>query len=454
MPVINGRIGPGGPFVQPQLGDATTAPFLPYQDHRPQLLKAALLLPGLWFNSAIMPEGPKPGSVEDFGQVRAAQSRQDRTEQPPNLALRIPSPFAGEDFGQPKLAVRQSWEPQNATLNLPAVAATAPFLPTAEEPRKQIRQTQPEVTPSKIVLELVFAPFLSKDFSQARPGPYKQSDLAPNLVVQVVSAQAVLPFQDLDWRLPQQPAKLASGHHWFNSAIMPNPDAPPSVIAPFGSGEWPYQKLRPAVREAADQYPLILMPSQAAIAREALAIHRELIAPARNPESVPSRAILETAPTFPFTPTELGRAKGNRPWQAEPVQNLLVSTLAVPRLPFFGQTTPNAPLPKLGDRNWNQNLLENTLGLSIAAPFAQYEWPLRPRVQRPAVTLTYTALALASISEGILPVYGWGARGHVGGVARDPWQRIGSETASDGHDSIGSTTATAKTGKIGSTDDA
>lgn len=58
----------------------------------------------------------------------------------------------------------------------------------------------------------------------------------------------------------------------------------------------------------------------------------------------------------------------------------------------------------------------------------------------------------APVGADLVAVYGWGARGKLGGVARDPWQRIGSEAATDPFSTIGSTTATAKTGKIGSED--
>lgn len=100
---------------------------------------------------------------------------------------------------------------------------------------------------------------------------------------------------------------------------------------------------------------------------------------------------------------------------------------------------------------------------------------LQARVQPGAVTHTYTARAPAFSNGGVIPVYGWGARGKLGTAsATDPWQRVGSQTAAatvqsvgsetaaaaadgigsesaaDPFDSIGSTTAIPKTGKIGS----
>lgn len=48
------------------------------------------------------------------------------------------------------------------------------------------------------------------------------------------------------------------------------------------------------------------------------------------------------------------------------------------------------------------------------------------------------------------PVYGWGARGRIGGAARDPWSRIGSEAARDGNDGIGAAAAKDGNDSIGS----
>jgi hypothetical protein len=69
---------------------------------------------------------------------------------------------------------------------------------------------------------------------------------------------------------------------------------------------------------------------------------------------------------------------------------------------------------------------------------------------------------LARVSSAVQAVFGWGARGHVGGAAahdpfqrlgsesaRDPWQRIGSESADDPFKRIGAESAKADTGAIG-----
>lgn len=63
------------------------------------------------------------------------------------------------------------------------------------------------------------------------------------------------------------------------------------------------------------------------------------------------------------------------------------------------------------------------------------------------------ALCAPPDSSTVVPgVFGWGARGRIGGSGTDPWSRIGSESAKDQNSSVGSETARDPNSDIGSGD--
>jgi hypothetical protein len=86
-----------------------------------------------------------------------------------------------------------------------------------------------------------------------------------------------------------------------------------------------------------------------------------------------------------------------------------------------------------------------TVGVAVAAPVVAHTYTARApqaraRVTAPVVTHTYAGRSPTISGGGVIPVYGWGARGRVGTVTgRDPWSRIGSQSALDPNKGIGTT---------------
>jgi hypothetical protein len=100
---------------------------------------------------------------------------------------------------------------------------------------------------------------------------------------------------------------------------------------------------------------------------------------------------------------------------------------------------------------WSQNLLQSTL--TPGDPIRGVTPPNPVLRRRPVELLTWVALPVpGNIPVQAPGVFGWGARGHIGGSGIDPWSRIGTAVAPDSNTRIGTATASDANKRIGSED--
>lgn len=397
----------------PAVLDTTVpAPFIPYDDSRPRLTRAILLLPVLWFNSAIMPEGPKPDIIKEETAQQVTKVKYKGSIEYPNLLTsqdqlpvsnkweiqnrlkyrkvedsqsRLlldsgPAPFIPEDWSTYRLTDKttaQNWF-NSAIMPLPTSPQVAnPFIPEDWSTATKKLTRQDQAIQSRLILETALVvPFLSSDWSQQRKQfrvdvPASQVSLSITLPL----VQNNLPFRDINWDLPNRNWNRILPQSWFNSGIMPLPTSPP-IINPIVPVDWTPQKKLVRTIVIPDRVPLLLTlpaqpPQDQVMFREALLLHVERLAPRIQFDPGQSRLNLETAPVNPFfgvttlnAPLPI-RASSHKADQASQ-SRLVVET--PPANPFFGITTETAPLPDRMNLSWDQNLLENTLGLAIIPP--------------------------------------------------------------------------------------
>ncbi len=321
---------------------------------------------------------------------------------------------------------RRRFVPQGAVA--PAVTQPAPFrwvaqvvgmwepVPGQAQPRARVQIPTPDLPP----------------FGDTRPWvatvlgtwePEAQTQRPRTLAPQVAQAAADNPpFGQRPWQsrvLEQWQPEVPR-----TSARAPQPPATPD-LPPFGERPW----VAPVLASWIQEWPVSQRP---------IRVVQGFVTPAENP---------------PF---------GMRPWQPA-VREMWEPPAYRPQVLSKIPQAARADQPP-GPDSWVQAVLaqweppwprtqERRLVAATIVndpPFGAKPWvarvvsmwePVRPE----QVIHRYVTEGSAFVA----PVFGWGARGQIGGVGRDPWSRIGTEVAPDQFGRIGTEVAPDPNKKIG-----
>lgn len=320
----------------------------------------------------------------------------------------------------------------------------------------------------------------------ARRTPNLYGTWVENLLQRTLAPAPGVPVRPVEWTLPRRAARPVELLSWAAN-LLESTLAPAPQDTPFRHNDWK----NPAARERRNFDARLGGVVDAGDPRSA----RVLDLPGRAVHPIGLRTwsinllegTLSIAPANPLVPVDMplpGLAQhplGLRTWAV----NLLQGTLTPgdPKRPFDWPLPGRAQHP-IGLHTWTTNLLQSTL--QPADPVIAKDWPLptrrvpapptwtqnllqgtlfpgdpirgvtapnplRPR--RAIDLLTWSQLPLpGNIPVDAPPVFGWGARGRIGGAGRDPWGRIGTEVAPDVFGSIGTAVAIDPTKRIGSED--
>jgi hypothetical protein len=443
--------------------------------------------------------GPQPAPFSQTSwpvpQARAA-SIELRTWIGQNLSLTTlaPSaaaPFAQEDWPNPQARrALTDAPPPNLLGSTLASQQAAPFVPAVawENPqlaplRTATQHYRPSVDPT---------PQTQPPGRSVLPDPVRlpaRVELTLQRSPVLDAPPAAAPFALADWPNPVRQRRTELLYAWQQSPAVPAPPA-----APFVPIDWPTPARSKSYIDAStlggvlvDLTPLRPvdwpLPARKPLDLTRLTWTESLKLPAQGPQAAPTLPIDWPLPTRkPLDVTRLTWTDAFKlPSQAAPVAppasgdwpnplrprrlpdytvalGLQQSTLQPPAPPF----ACNTPVPRgaafpLANRGHVQAAAvwligqDKFFGPPGMAPV--YDYP-NPRGARRSIELRVHSYAFpvdvlaASVPT---PIYGWGARGRVGGGnARDPWSGIGTDHGADPNAGIGSDRATAPNTKIGS----
>lgn len=388
-----GRIGPGGPWLQPQkLGDSSPPrPFAQYD----------------WPN----PTDYKKGAAAPEHHSLASTATNTKPFNPPdwvtpvkNFALAAIMGFAAQNLLATTLAPQQGPFKNTDFPNPQSKAGTVALLPFAQnilistlaqplQPFKQTEWPNPSLRSQPLqdwsysvtrLLPTVATPFAQFDW----PNPGVKSFVAGEHHALASTATNVKPFVPIEWTNPKQQPGFWDWSYSVTAIL-------PVTQRPFSQTDWPLpdHKQSPSLehfnRTAVGTPPVLGVP------------FKSIDWP--NPQS---KGTFKHTQAFRPPPDLAGAPFSQSDWPnpaiiKRPVQDwqysILNSTLAiVPPRPFKQLDWANPNVRRQPLQDWNYSV---TAGLPVGTrPFAQTDWPLPSVRKQPLQDWQYTVTALLPVS--------------------------------------------------------
>lgn len=194
--------------------------------------------PATWFNSVIMPEGPKPFFGNES--LPAPKQLRKQAESFPNwLVLQsqqaAPLPFFPQDWTQRKVQPSRAVEASQSLLQTTlAPQATPPFFGYAEQAPSLPRRTEQSWT-QNLLESTLFAqapPFLGTTTESAPLRKWADRSWSQNLIESTLGLiPTIAPFAQYDWPIPQgiraPEVRIAEPQGWHITEVPPDPPIPP-----------------------------------------------------------------------------------------------------------------------------------------------------------------------------------------------------------------------------------